>query len=150
MKIILLLITLLYVLSAGNITGKVVKVSDGDTITILTTDKTQVKIRLHGIDAPEKKQAFGASSQKSLADLCAGKQAQVISKGEDRYKRTLGVVTCQDTEANKKQILDGMAWAYTQYSKDYVKDEQKARSKKTGLWQDTDPVPPWEFRKRKK
>ncbi|MDR0579601.1 MAG: thermonuclease family protein [Campylobacteraceae bacterium] len=150
MKIILLFITLLCVLSASEITGKVVKVADGDTLTILTPKNEQVKIRLDGIDAPESKQAFGQASRKNLADMCAGENAIVQDKGQDKYKRTLGVVTCKKINANEKQIKDGLAWAYVKYGRQYIEIEKKARDKKIGLWQDADPTPPWEFRKLKK
>jgi endonuclease YncB( thermonuclease family) len=129
--------------------GKVVKVTDGDTITVLTNNNTQVKVRLHGIDAPEKKQAYGQVSTKNLSELCAGENAKVEEKGKDRYKRVLGIVTCKGIEANKRQVQDGLAWAYVQYSKDYVEYEQKAKDAKRGLWQDKDPTPPWIWRKKK-
>ncbi|MDR2427652.1 MAG: thermonuclease family protein [Endomicrobium sp.] len=96
--------------------GKVVKITDGDTITVLSNN-TQIKVRLNGIDAPESKQAYGQASRKNLADLCAGEIAEIEDKGKDRYKRTLGVVTCKGIEANRKQVQDGYAWAYRKYSK---------------------------------
>ena len=83
--------------------GRVVKVSDGDTITVLV-DKTQIKVRLEPIDAPESKQAFGKRSQQSLAQLCAAKTATVRDTGKDRYGRTLGWVSCDGVDANSEQF----------------------------------------------
>lgn len=80
--------------------GKVVKVYDGDTITILTNDKEQVRIRLHGIDAPEKKQDFGNVSQKNLADMCAKETAEIKVKDTDKYGRVVGIVYCRGLETN--------------------------------------------------
>jgi micrococcal nuclease len=128
-------------------TGKVVRVTDGDTITILTDKKEQIKIRLDGIDAPETKQAYGDASRKNLADICAGESATVKDKGQDRYKRTLGVVYCKNTNANEKQVKDGLAWAYVKYGRQYVELEKEARNSKAGLWADNNPTPPWEWRK---
>lgn len=145
-KIILSL--LLFPLALFALEGKVVKVQDGDTITILTSSNEQVKIRLDGIDAPEHKQAFGTASQKNLAKYCVGEIAHVEEKGKDRYKRVLGVVTCKGINVNRQQVLDGYAWAYVKYSKDYIKEEIEAKKLKKGLWIEN-AVPPWEFRKKK-
>src|SRR3970040_1841997 len=87
----------------ADFTGRVVKVSDGDTLTVLV-NKEQVRVRLDGIDAPERGQAFGKRSRQSLSDLCAAKQAHVAERGKDRYGRTIGVVTCAAVEANSEQV----------------------------------------------
>lgn len=130
------------------LSGRVVGVADGDTVTLLTEKKEQVKIRLNAIDAPEKKQAFGMRSKQALSDLCFDKPATVESSGKDKYGRTIGVLTCDGVDANAAQIKAGMAWVYRQYNHDEhliaLEDEAKANS--NGLWSDADPVPPWDFR----
>lgn len=131
--------------------GKVVKVSDGDTITILTSDKIQYKIRLNDIDAPEKKQAFGNKSKDNLAKYIAGKTVTVQYQKKDKYKRILGTIYYNNTDINLQQVKDGYAWVYKKYSKnqDYYNAEKLARENKKGLWNDKNPIAPWEFRKIK-
>ncbi|MCT7908766.1 thermonuclease family protein [Arcobacter lacus] len=126
------------------------KVSDGDTITVLTSDKTQYKIRLNDIDAPEKKQAFGNKSKDNLAKYIAGKTVKVEYKTKDKYKRILGTIYYNNIDINLKQVKDGFAWVYKKYSKnqDYYNAEKLARENKKGLWSDNNPIAPWEFRKK--
>lgn len=128
--------------------GKATAISDGDTATILTTDKKQVKVRMIEIDAPEKKQAFGQQSKKSLSDLCFKKPVVVVEKGKDKYRRSLVRLFCDGVDANAEQVRRGMAWAYQKYLTDQSIDEleKEARSKKIGLWADPNPIPPWDFR----
>ncbi len=127
--------------------AKVIKISDGDTIMILQ-DKQQIKVRLFGIDAPEKKQDYGQRSKQFLASLIAGQVVEVEPKGKDRYKRTLGIIHYKGQDINAQMALSGYAWAYVKYSRIYVDQEKTAREKKLGLWQSSDPTPPWEWRKR--
>lgn len=131
-----------------SISGRVVGVADGDTVTLLTEKKQQVKIRLASIDAPEKSQAFGTASKKSLSDLCFDKPATVESHGKDKYGRTIGALTCDGVDADAAQIKAGMAWVYRQYSHDahLIELEDEAKANSTGLWSDAEPVPPWKFR----
>lgn len=129
--------------------GKVVGIADGDTLTVLTASKQQHRIRLAEIDAPEKYQAFGTKSKQSLSDLCFGKEAEVIPRAIDRYKRTVARVKCAGLDANAEQVNRGMAWVYRRYAKDhdlYVL-EHGAKVEKRGLWVDPSPTPPWEWRK---
>lgn len=130
------------------LTGRVVAVADGDTLTLLV-DRTQVRVRLADIDAPERKQAFGTRSRQSLHDLCHGKAAQVQDHGQDRYGRTIGQVTCGGIDANAEQVRRGMAWVYDRYARPdsplYALQDQ-ARASRIGLWADAKPVPPWEWR----
>jgi endonuclease YncB( thermonuclease family) len=100
---------------AGEIVGRVVAIADGDTLTVLDARKRQHKIRLDGIDAPERRQAFGKRSRQSLAELCSGKAAIVQDQGKDRYRRTIGRVTCAGVDANAEQVRRGMAWVYKRY-----------------------------------
>lgn len=127
--------------------AKVVKISDGDTITILQ-GKQQIKVRLFGIDAPELKQPYGKKSKQFLANLIAGKVVEVEENGKDRYKRTLGIIHYKGQDINAQMVLNGYAWAYIKYSRMYVDHEKLARENKRGLWQSNDPTPPWEWRKR--
>lgn len=128
--------------------ARVVGVSDGDTLTLLTPNKKQVKVRLIEIDAPEKKQAFGQQSKKSLSDLCFRKTVQAVVKGKDKYRRSLVRLYCDGVDANAEQVRRGMAWAFQKYLTDQsIADlEKEARNKKIGLWADPNPVAPWYFR----
>ncbi len=134
---------------ADTLSGRVVGVADGDTVTLLTEQKEQVKIRLNQIDAPEKAQAFGIASKKSLSDLCFGKPATVESYAKDKYGRIIGELTCDEVNANEAQIELGMAWVYREYSSDeyLIELEAEAKAKAIGLWSDASPIPPWEFRR---
>ena len=139
---------LLLALNAQAFTGKVVGVSDGDTITVLR-DRIQVKVRLLEIDAPEKAQAFGAKSKESLSEMCFGKTAELADKGKDRYGRTLARVTCDGVDANAEQVRHGMAWVYDRYvtDKSLYAVQEDAKAERRGLWHDDKPLPPWEWRK---
>ena len=150
-KPLLALIILSSYLFSLELIGKVVKVSDGDTVTILTSDKTQHKIRLNDIDAPEKKQAFGNKSKDNLAKYIAGKTVTVEYQKKDKYKRVLGTIYYNNTDINLQQVKDGYAWVYKKYSNNqtYHKAEKLARDKRVGLWIDKNPLEPWEFRKKK-
>ena len=150
-KPLLALIILSSYLFSLELIGKVVKVSDGDTVTILTSDKTQHKIRLNDIDAPEKKQAFGNKSKDNLAKYIAGKTVTVQYQKKDKYKRVLGTIYYNNTDINLQQVKDGYAWVYKKYSKnqDYYNAEKVSRENKKGLWIDKNPIAPWEFRKKK-
>ena len=128
------------------LSGKVISTHDGDTITVLQ-DKRQIKVRLYGIDAPEKKQDYGQRSKQFLASLIAGQVVEVEPKGKDRYKRTLGIIYYKGQDINAQMVLNGYAWAYVKYSKIYVDQETTAREKKLGLWQSSNPTPPWVWRK---
>lgn len=129
--------------------GKVVGVTDGDTIKILTPERQQVKVRLYGIDAPEKKQPYGAAAKRYLSDLIVGKTVQIEELGKDRYKRVLGIVHLDSKDVNEILVLNGYAWAFTKYSKIYESQEWQARSKGLGLWRDKNPIKPEIWRKNK-
>lgn len=134
------------------IVGKVVGISDGDTLTVLDSGNRQYKIRLSAIDAPEKNQPFGVRSKQALSVLCYGKEAKVRPLKEDRYGRTVADVDCGGRNVNEEQIRAGMAWVYRKYAKGYgdlYRLEDEARLGRRGLWADLEPVPPWEFRKLK-
>lgn len=139
--------------AAQYIEGKVVGISDGDTITVLTDEKRQVKIRLYGVDCPESKQAFGTRARQSTSGHVFGKRVRVEVADTDRYGRTVGIVTAPDgTVLNRELLTEGMAWLYTAYCKapvckEWRKEELAARRAKVGLWADSSPTPPWEYRK---
>lgn len=141
---------------ADQVNGRVVSVTDGDTITILDNTNTQHKIRLAGIDAPEKNQAFGTASKRSLSDMVFGRQVAVEWSKHDRYGRTVGKVIVNGMDANLEQIKRGMAWFYAKYQNeqsvqdrlDYASAQDDAQKNHLGLWADKNPTPPWEFRKQ--
>lgn len=129
----------------------VVGVTDGDTLTCLTQEKRQIKVRLAEIDAPEKAQPFGARSKQALSDLCFGKQAEVVPQTKDRYGRTIARVKCDGQDASEQLVRSGMAWVFDRYVTDrsLYSLQDEAREDRRGLWVDSDPVPPWEWRKHK-
>lgn len=137
---------------AQTITGKVVKVTDGDTITILIAGHQQEKVRLAEIDAPETRQAFGKQAKAALATLIAGQVVKVQSDQRDRYGRILGHVRLGDCQVNRWLVEQGWAWQYRIYSRDptLARVEEEARADRRGLWADPNPMPPWEFRKAAK
>ena len=147
---------LTFAVNAATLTGRVVGVHDGDTITVLDAAKTQHKIRLSGIDAPELKQAFGTRSKIALSEMVYGKQVKVDWDKLDRYGRTIGVIFVDGRDANLAQVRAGMAWWYRQYAKEQTREnrqlyelgENDARNAKRGLWADSTPVPPWEWRRQ--
>lgn len=136
------------------IVGKVVRVADGDTITVLSADKQQYKIRFEGIDAPESKQDFGQTSKKHLSDLVYEKEVTVITSKIDKYGRFVGKVIVNGVDANLEQIKAGLAWHYKKYADEqnetdrilYAEEEKKARNAKVGLWEMPEPTPPWAWR----
>lgn len=134
------------------ITGEVVNVADGDTITIVDRSKSQHTIRLYGIDAPEKGQAFGNAAKKFASKLAYNKTAEVTAYDIDKYGRTVGVVIVNGVNVNQSLIEAGYAWLYRKYCKESFCDnwlglEEKARSARMGLWADKSPIAPWDWRK---
>lgn len=156
-RILLLLVaTILSMAAAGaSLTGVVVGVADGDTVTVLDQAKVQHRIRLLGIDAPEKAQEFGSKSKQSLSALVYGKTVVVEYAKEDQYGRILGKVSVGGADANLAQIKAGMAWHYKRYEREqephdrmtYAAAEVEARSRMQGLWVSQHPTPPWAFRR---
>ena len=142
---------------ADTLTGRVVGVTDGDTVTVLDAGNTTYKIRLAGIDAPEKQQPFGQASKQALSERVYGKEVAVEWQKRDRYGRIVGKVTVNHTDACLAQVTAGLAWHYKKYEKEqapedrtaYAAAEGQARAAHRGLWADTDPVPPWEWRHHK-
>jgi endonuclease YncB( thermonuclease family) len=134
---------------AGDFTGKLVKVLDGDTVEVLHDGKAE-RIRLAQIDCPEKGQPFGQVAKQYVLDVAALKIVTVQVETVDRYSRTVGEVFLPSgLSLNKKIVGAGYAWQYRRYSKDpeYAELESEAKAAKLGLWQDKSPVPPWEWRR---
>jgi endonuclease YncB( thermonuclease family) len=140
---------------ADVIQGRVVGIADGDTITVLDASKSQHRIRLQGIDAPESRQAFGARSKQHLSDLVFNKEVSIEWEKRDRYGRVLGKVLAGGRDACLAHVRAGMAWHYKHYQDEqspedrrlYAEAEREAREARRGLWADPDPTPPWDFRR---
>lgn len=150
-----LLLLFSIVANADELTGRVIDIASGDSITIVDASGVEYKIRLSGIDAPEKQQPFGQESKKSLADLVYGKEVTVNWIKRDYHKRVVGKVMLNKTDVNLEQVKRGMAWVfkhfvndpYSQDEADYVDAQEQAEDRRLGLWTQRDPIPPWEFRR---
>jgi endonuclease YncB( thermonuclease family) len=151
--------------AAETLVGRVVSVADGDTVTVLVGEREPVKVRLAGIDAPEKAQPFGQRSKENLSRLVFGKPVRVDWDKRDRYGRVVGKVwvqpvscpTCPMTlDVGHAQLTVGLAWWYRKYAGEqspedqgaYEFSEQEAKAKRVGLWSEPNPIPPWEWRRR--
>lgn len=133
----------------------VIAITDGDTIKARCGDPgayQQLTVRLAEIDAPESRQAFGQRSRQHLASLCAEQMATIKPQTTDRYGRTVARVECRGTDVNAEQVRAGMAWAFTKYLTDPAikQAEEDARAASAGLWADSGPTPPWEWRRKPK
>jgi endonuclease YncB( thermonuclease family) len=130
------------------ITGRVVRVGDGDTLTVEDPSGRSYKVRLVGIDAPELAQPFGAESRQALLKQTRGKNVRVRWQEEDRYGRLLGDVYLGETHLNESQVRSGWAWKYLRAkSAALAAAERTAREKRLGLWAKENPTPPWEYRR---
>jgi endonuclease YncB( thermonuclease family) len=149
MKTILFLFCILslQVLQEKEITGKISRVIDGDTF-VMETIAGSVKIRLDGIDCPEKKQPYSIES-KAFLNRYLNRQCKLTAKGKDRYGRILAVLWIDGKNINLLMVQEGYAWHFKKYSKDsaLAQAEIKARESRIGLWQDDKPVAPWDWRK---
>ncbi len=146
--------------------GVVRQVADGDTVTVVTSEGTKLKVRLYGIDAPETAkmnrrtgvvsklgQTYGEEAYRALEDKVLGKRVRVRIMDIDRYRRMVSVLYLDRRDINKEMVQEGFAWAYKEYlhgpyASEYIDAEREARSKHLGLWRQANPEPPWEFRKR--
>lgn len=149
-----LLLTLMFSVSYAQesgqeLRGRVVRIADGDTLTVLNQGNRQVRIRLADIDAPESGQAFGTKSRQALASMCAGKDAVVRVQDIDRYGRTIGRVYCDGVDTTAEQVRLGMAWVYDNHVRDkhLYATQAIARQERRGLWSDRNPQRPWEWRR---
>jgi endonuclease YncB( thermonuclease family) len=141
-----------------SLSGHVIMIADGDTITLLDSANTQHRIRLAGIDAPESHQAFGEQSRLSLSEMIFGKDVSVTYQKIDQYGRLVGKIVLDGKDINLEQVKAGMAWHYKFYEDEqtpedrelYSKAEAEARAARRGLWQDPSPIEPYQFRKEEK
>lgn len=136
-------------LFGASFSGKVVGISDGDTIRVLHNG-IEDRVRLLGVDCPETRQPWSTRAKQYTSTLAFGKIVKVDVKQIDRYSRSLGVVTLPDGRIlNRELVRAGLAWWYREYSRNdlvLAMLEAEARSTKRGLWADPNPTPPWEFR----
>jgi endonuclease YncB( thermonuclease family) len=136
--------------------GKVVGITDGDTITVLNSKTSKdVKTRLYGIDCPEGEQAFSKRARQFTSKLVYGKIVEVTVMDTDRYGRTVALVAVNKQILNEELLKAGYAWVYYKYCHEMIchawADYQfAAKLDKRGLWRDPDPIPPWEFRKKRR
>jgi len=135
-------------------TGQVVSIADGDTLTLLVDGRKQVKIRLAEIDTPEKRQPYGNKARQALAALAFKRDVSVMWSEQDRYGRVVGRVFVDGLDVNAEMVRNGHAWVYRQYAKDesLFALEDEARAAKRGLWamSETDKMPPWEWRRARR
>lgn len=136
--------------NGDTLAGKVVAVIDGDTYDVLVQGDTTLRVRMQGIDAPEKGMAFNKVAKTYLSDLCFGKNVKVLVTGIDGHRRVLGFTFVDDSlELSHEMIKAGYAWHFKKYSDDevFAASEVAAHNAKKGLWYDKNPIAPWEFRK---
>ena len=155
MRRILITILLMFplLLSAQILMGKAVGIADGDTFTLLVNGNEQVKIRIDGIDAPEKKQDFGNRAKEYLSGMIWGKELTVTVTKKDRYGRSIGKISTPEIpDVGFEMIKAGFAWQYRDYNneKAYEDAESLARQNRKGLWLDNNPKRPQDYRKEKK
>jgi endonuclease YncB( thermonuclease family) len=134
--------------------GKVIGVADGDTITVLR-DRQPQKIRLYGIDCPEERQPFGKRAKQFTSQLVFGKVVEVEPVTMDRYGRTVAFVQVENVLVNEELIREGLGWVYLRYCKlplcaEWQGIELEARSEKRGLWNDSNHIAPWEYRRQRR
>ena len=154
---VLLLVLLQASASAGPLIlqGCIVRVTDGDTVTLLDERQTLHKIRLAGIDAPESAMPYGRQATLYLVALVFGKTVEAVTYKQDRYGRTVATLMLGAQDINLAMLQAGLAWHYKHYAKEqpaaqaqaYAEAEELARTKNLALWQDTDPRAPWDWRK---
>jgi endonuclease YncB( thermonuclease family) len=135
---------------AANLSSKVIGVLDGDTIEVLHDQKTE-RVKLHGIDCPEKGQAFAQRAEQATSALVFGKEITLQTHGEDIYGRTIADVLLSDgTNVNQQLLKEGWCWWYEKHAPNDLalkRSEQEAKAAKRGLWADANPVPPWLYRR---
>jgi micrococcal nuclease len=134
---------------AATLSGRVVAVHDGDTLTVLV-EQREVRVRLAGIDAPERGQPYANASRRALAGRVARREVVVDADGRDGFGRTLGVVRADGVDVNRAMVRDGWAWVFRRYAHDaaLLALEEEARRERRGLWRDAQPEAPWTYRER--
>lgn len=141
-------------LAATELTGQVIGIADGDTLTLLTPDQRQTKVRLAEIDTPERRQPYGSRAREALADLAFQRRVRVVVEDTDRYGRSVGHVFAGGRNVNAEMVRRGAAWVYDRYNHDAGLPalEAEARAARRGLWAlpEAERMPPWEWRRRAK
>lgn len=148
------LFVFLHSTQAAGLSGRIVGVVDGDTVDLLTESKQLVRVRLAGIDAPERGQPHGTIAKKVLSDLVFSKSASLDGEKKDRYGRVVAKVVVEGLDANLQMVRLGYAWHYTKYEREQSAKDRSlynaaqgiARQERLGLWKDSNPVAPWDFR----
>jgi endonuclease YncB( thermonuclease family) len=162
MKTYLLIIMLVLSLASDACAGRVIEgmvkaVYDGDTVLLTTREESRLKVRLYGIDAPETRkpdkpgQPYGDIAKRTLMYKIMGRRVSAEIMDIDQYKRAVAVIRYEGRDINREMVTEGMAWAYRQYlqspyTSEYINSEARARSTRAGLWRESNPQPPWEFR----
>lgn len=155
-----ILLAVLFALLVGNslaqsLVGRVVGVTDGDTVTLLVDGRVQHKIRLSGIDAPERAQPYGKQAKQRLSSLVYGKTVTALGTKQDRYSRLIAKILVNSQDANLEMVASGYSWHYKKYQSEqtptdavaYAQAERDARAARRGLWADVSPVAPWDYRR---
>lgn len=162
MRLMLLTVVFLCCMSAIAYAGRIVEgmvraVYDGDTLLLTTREESRLKVRLYGVDSPETKkpdkpgQPFGEVARRTLMYKVMGRRVTAEIMDIDQYQRAVAVIRYQGKDINREMVAEGFAWAYRQYlqgpyASEYISQEERARSRRAGLWRDANPQPPWEFR----
>lgn len=144
--------------SIRTVEGFVQKVSDGDTVTLVTRGGTKLRVRLYGFNAPEVRhekkpgQTFGEEAKRALAEKVLRKEVAITIQDRNQYKRVVGIIRIGNRNINEEMVREGWAWAYREYLRgpyvsEFINAEREARERKLGLWQQSNPQPPWEFRR---
>ncbi len=150
---IIVLLAISVSLAGAEIAGTAIKIIDGDTVSVQEINGNTHRIRLYGVDAPEKRQPYGLTAKLYLAIAISGKVVTVSAHGHDRYGRMIGEIIFEGKNINAELVLNGLAWHYRAYApKDRIlaENETAARTAEIGLWSDPQPIPPWDYRKGKR
>jgi endonuclease YncB( thermonuclease family) len=150
MKVLTIFFLLFLTNAQAQLIGKVISIADGDTFTMLV-DQKNIRVRLHGIDCPEKSQDYEKVAKDHIASLIAGKMVEVRTKNIDRYRRQIGIVFIKGVNVNEALLKNGLAWHFKKYDKNaaWAELENKAKSQKLNIWSIASPTSPWEWRKNK-
>ena len=143
--------------SAATITGRVTAVSDGDSFILVDAQRRSIRVRIQGVDAPERRQGFSYASKQSLSKMIYRRDVVVNVDKADQYGRVVGTVMVEGRDAGLEQIRAGFAWFYTHYANEmppvvrtvYIAAQREAKSARRGLWSENDPTPPWRFRRER-
>ena len=148
--LVLFVLALAHTAIAAEITGRVVGITDGDTLTVLDEARRQTRVRLAEIDAPESHQPYGSRAKQALSELVFGRDVRVVVVTIDRYGRTVGRIYAGSLDVSAEMVRQGAAWVYRKYNHDpsLLRLEQEAQQARRGLWglPEAERMPPWEWR----